>query len=159
MKLHIAVALLVGITLTPIASFADTRFQGQAVRVLDGDTIEVLSGSNRNIRVRLANIDAPEKSQPFGQKSKQHLTALVAGKTVEVVDLGGDQYGRRIGRVLVDGREANVEQVRSGLAWVYSRYNHDGQLPSLENSARSQRLGLWVDPNPQAPWEFRRVRK
>ena len=154
-----ALTLFMSLTLTSVTSVADTRFQGKAVRVLDGDTIEVLADGNRNIRVRLANIDAPEKTQPFGQKSKEHLIDLVAGKNVEVIDVGGDQYGRRIGRILVDGQEANVEQVRSGLAWVYSRYNHDGQLPSLENTARSQRIGLWVDPNPQAPWEFRRGQK
>lgn len=150
-----ALTLFVSMSLASVASYADTRFEGKAVRVLDGDTIEVLADGNRSVRVRLANIDAPEKKQPFGQKSKEHLIDLVAGKHVEVVDLGGDQYGRRIGRVLVDGQEANVEQVRSGLAWVYSRYNHDGQLPSLESTARSQRIGLWVDPRPQAPWEFR----
>lgn len=150
-----AFTVFMSMSLTSAAIFADTRFQGKAVRVLDGDTIEVLADGNRNVRIRLANIDAPEKKQPFGQKSKEHLIDLVAGKNVEIVDLGGDQYGRRIGRVLVDGQEANVEQVRSGLAWVYSRYNHDGQLPTLENTARSQRIGLWVDPNPQAPWEFR----
>ena len=154
-----AFTLFVSMSLASVASYADTRFHGQAVRVLDGDTIEVLADGNRSVRVRLANIDAPEKKQPFGQKSKEHLIDLVAGKSVEVVDLGGDQYGRRIGRVLVDGQEANVEQVRSGLAWVYSRYNHDGQLPSLESTARSQRVGLWVDPNPQAPWEFRHGQK
>lgn len=147
--------LLMSMCFASVASFADTRFQGKAIRVLDGDTIEVLADGNQRVRVRLANIDAPEKRQPFGQKSKEHLIDLVAGKAVEVVDVGGDQYGRRIGRVLVNGQEANVEQVRSGLAWVYSRYNHDGQLPSLESAARSKRYGLWVDPNPQAPWEFR----
>jgi endonuclease YncB( thermonuclease family) len=155
MKVRAALALFVSMTLGASICFADTRFQGQAVRVLDGDTIEVLSSGNRSVRVRLANIDAPEKTQPFGQKSKEHLIDLVAGKDVVVIDVGGDQYGRRIGRVLVDGQEANVEQVRSGLAWVYTRYNHDGQLPSLEGAARSQRVGLWVDPNPQAPWEYR----
>lgn len=159
MQARVAFFFLVSMTFASAASFADTRFQGKAVRVLDGDTIEVLADGNRNVRVRLANIDAPEKTQPFGQKSKEHLIDLVAGKNVEVVDVGGDQYGRRIGRILVDGQEANVEQVRSGLAWVYSRYNHDGQLTSLESTARSQRIGLWADPNPQAPWEFRHGRK
>lgn len=156
MKLRIAFTLFMSMTLASAASYAETRFQGKAVRVLDGDTIEVLADGNRNVRVRLANIDAPEKTQPFGQKSKEHLIDLVAGKTVEVIDLGGDQYGRRIGRVLVNGQEANVEQVRTGLAWVYTRYNHDEQLPSVQGAARSQRMGLWVDPSPQAPWDFRR---
>lgn len=155
----VTLTLFLSMTLASAASLADSRFQGKAVRVLDGDTIEVLADGNRNVRVRLANIDAPEKKQPFGQKSKEHLIDFVAGKNVVVVDVGGDQYGRRIGRVLVDGQEANVEQVRSGLAWVYSRYNHDGQLTAIESAARSQRIGLWVDPKPQAPWDFRHSQK
>lgn len=159
MQIRLVATLLVSITLITSSALADTRFQGKAVRVLDGDTIEVLSEGNRNVRVRLANIDAPEKSQAYGQRSKENLLGLVAGKSVVIVDLGGDQYGRRIGRVLVDGQEANVEQVRAGLAWVYSRYNHDGQLPTLESTARSQRIGLWSDPNPLAPWEFRHNKK
>lgn len=155
MQFRLVAALLASITLITGPAMADTRFEGKAVRVLDGDTIEVLSEGRRNVRVRLANIDAPEKSQAFGQRSKENLTGLVAGKSVVIVDLGGDQYGRRIGRVLVDGQEANVEQVRAGLAWVYSRYNHDDRLTTLESTARSQRIGLWSDPRPLAPWEYR----
>ena len=141
------------------ASIADTRFNGKAVRVLDGDTIDVLTPANRSIRVRLANIDAPEKKQPFGQKSKQNLLALVGGKTVEVVDLGGDQYGRRIGRILVNGKEANTEQVRDGMAWVYTHYNQDDGLGAIETAAREKHVGLWADPHPQAPWEYRHNQK
>lgn len=148
--------LLISLMMGASACWADTRYEGQVVRVLDGDTIDVLSGANQRQRVRLANIDAPEKGQPFGQKSKQNLLKLVAGKSVKVVQTGRDQYGRSIGRVLVNGREANVEQVRAGLAWVYSRYNQDPKLPSIEKEARFQRAGLWADPNPEAPWDFRR---
>lgn len=139
-------------------AYADTEFRGRAVRVLDGDTIEVLSQGNNTVRVRLANIDAPEKAQPYGQRSKENLIQLVAGQSVTVVDLGGDQYGRRIGRVMVNGQEANVEQVRAGMAWVYARYNHDQQLPGLESEARAQRAGLWADPYPTAPWNYRHGR-
>lgn len=142
----------------PLTAHGDTTFSGRAVRVLDGDTIEVLTGANDRVRVRLANIDAPEKSQPFGQKSKENLTRLVGGRNVTVIDVGGDQYGRRIGRVMVGSNEANVEQVQAGLAWVYSRYNHDPQLPSLEAAARNSRAGLWLDQSPQEPWTFRRSR-
>ncbi|MGO4801225.1 thermonuclease family protein [Pseudomonas sp. W22_MBD1_FP4] len=142
----------------PLAAYADTTFSGRAVRVLDGDTIDVLTGTNDRVRVRLANIDAPEKAQAFGQKSKENLTRLVGGQNVKVIDVGGDQYGRRIGRVMVGADEANVEQVRAGLAWVYQRYNHDPRLPSLEENARRNRTGLWLDSSPQEPWTFRRAR-
>lgn len=156
MKLRAAIAFWLSATAS--IAYADTEFQGRAVRVLDGDTIEVLSPGNHTVRVRLANIDAPEKSQPSGQRSKENLTQLVAGQAVTVIDLGGDQYGRRIGRVMVNGQEANVEQVRAGMAWVYGRYNHDEQLPELESEARGQRVGLWADPYPTAPWDFRHGR-
>lgn len=158
MKLRFAIAFCLSGTFSTQAALADTPFEGRAIRVLDGDTIEVLSQGNRTVRVRLANIDAPEKSQAYGQRSKQNLTQLVAGQTVTVIDLGGDQYGRRIGRVMVNGQEANVEQVRAGMAWVYARYNHDEQLPGLESEARAQRAGLWVDPYPTAPWDYRHGR-
>ena len=154
-KLNQIVVALCFAAAVPLTAFADTTFNGQAVRVLDGDTIEVLKDSRELVRVRLANIDAPEKSQPFGQKSKQNLISLVAGKDVKVIDVGGDQYGRRIGRVLVGKQEANVEQVRAGMAWVYERYNHDTQLPALEASARAEHSGLWQDSSPQAPWTYR----
>lgn len=156
MKLRAAIVFWLSAAVS--AAYADTEFQGRAVRVLDGDTIEVLSPDNHTVRVRLANIDAPEKTQPFGQRSKESLTQLVARQSVRIIDLGGDQYGRRIGRVMVNGLEANVEQVRAGMAWVYARYNHDEQLPGLESEARAQRVGLWADPYPTAPWDFRHGR-
>jgi len=157
MRLRTAIALFLSVAASGAAN-ADTEFQGRAVRVLDGDTIEVLNQGNHSVRVRLANIDAPEKAQPFGQSSKENLIQLVAGQAVTIIDLGGDQYGRRIGRVMVNGQEANVEQVRAGMAWVYGRYNHDEQLPGLESEARGQRIGLWADPYPTPPWEYRHGR-
>lgn len=156
MKIRAAIVFFLSVAAS--SATADTEFHGRAVRVLDGDTIEVLSSGNHTVRVRLANIDAPEKAQPFGQRSKENLNQLVAGQAVTIIDLGGDQYGRRIGRVMVNGQEANVEQVRAGMAWVYARYNHDEQLPGLESEARGQRVGLWVDPYPTAPWDFRHGR-
>lgn len=147
-------ALLIGLALCG-GAHADTRLTGMAVRVLDGDTAEILTADKQRIRVRLANIDAPEKSQAFGQRSKENLTDLIAGKQVDVLDQGGDQYGRRIGRIYVGNTEANVEQVRAGMAWVYTRYNHDPALPVIQAQARQNRKGLWADPNPVQPWNFR----
>jgi micrococcal nuclease len=128
-------AFLIGLDLCG-GAHADTRLTGMAVRVLDGDTAEILTADKQRIRVRLANIDAPEKSQAFGQRSKENLTDLIAGKQVDVLDQGGDQYGRRIGRIYVGNTEANVEQVRAGMAWVYTRYNHDPALPVIQAQAR-----------------------
>lgn len=144
---------------TLAAHAAAAELEGRVVRVLDGDTIEVLSASQERHRIRLANIDAPEKSQAFGQRSRQNLTKLVAGRhvTVEVQDT--DRYGRQIGRVVADGVEANTEQVRAGMAWVYTRYNQNRRLPAIEAEAKREQFGLWSDPQPLEPWLYRRQNK
>jgi len=141
-------------------SFA-TTFEGKVIGVLDGDTIEVLGTGNIPRRVRLAGIDAPEKAQPFGQRSKQNLSGLVFGKQVKVDGSKTDKYGRTVGKVLVDGADANLAQVKAGFAWHYKQYAseqsaNDRSLYAIgEDGARSARAGLWRDPNPMAPWDWR----
>ncbi len=154
-----ALGLALCLAITPMLSWADTSFGGQVIAVLDGDTVDVLTPEKKKIRVRLANIDAPEKSQAFGQKSRQALADIVFRKDVVVLDSGTDRYGRQIGRVMVGKVEANVEQVRDGFAWVYTQYNKDQQLPALEASARERKIGLWHDDAPTPPWLFRRAQK
>ena len=133
-------------------------FTGNVVGVADGDTITVLRGREQ-IKVRLAEIDAPEKAQPFGNKSKQALSALVYGKAVLVVDQGQDRYKRTIGRVYQDDVDVSAEQIKQGMAWVYRKYSKDVSLLSLEDEAKAQRLGLWADAEPVPPWEWRHSRR
>ncbi len=147
--------------IAPSFSAAAETVTGKVIGVSDGDTIDVLDNSKTTHRVRLAGIDAPEKAQPFGQRSKQHLSDSVFGKQVEVATGKTDRYGRTVGKVLVNGKDANLEQVRSGYAWHYKAYAGE-QTPqdralysSAETSARSSRVGLWHDPAPMAPWEWR----
>lgn len=137
---------------------AQTLFQGDVVRILDGDTVEVLDMNKQTHRVRLANIDAPERRQAFGEVSRQALATMAYRQRVEVLDRGGDQYGRRIGVLTLNGRDLNAAMVAQGMAWVYTRYNNDHTLPPLEKKARMARLGLWADKSPTPPWEFRRAR-
>lgn len=151
--------LVLALSLCFSSAFAAGDFHGNAVRVLDGDTVDVLTAQNQTVRVRLANIDAPEKSQAFGQRSRQNLTSLIAGRMVDVHVQNQDQYGRTVGRVVADGVEANTEQVRAGLAWVYTRYNQDRRLPAIEAQAKREQLGLWSDPQPLEPWMYRRQNK
>ncbi|HAW2732863.1 TPA: thermonuclease family protein [Escherichia coli] len=136
--------------------------QGKVIRVLDGDTIEVKTLPAKivvyevPIRVRLINIDAPEKKQPFGRWSANQLKALVAGKQVTVSYTQRDRYGRIIGRVFTtNGTDASRFMVQSGAAWVYERYNTDKSLPALQREAQEQKRGLWADSNPVPPWEWR----
>ena len=147
--------LAASLALPPLA-WAD--FTGEVVGVADGDTITVLR-ENEQVKVRLAEIDAPEKAQPFGNKSKQALSALVNGKTVLVVEQGHDRYKRTIGRVYQGDVDVSAAQVKQGMAWVYRKYSKDVSLLPLEDEAKAQRLGLWADDEPVPPWEWRKSKK
>ncbi len=131
------------------------EIQGKVIRVLDGDTIEILQGK-KPVRIRLTNIDAPEKKQAFGRWSTNQLKGLVAAQPVTVTYTQTDRYGRIIGRVFTtNGNDASRYMVQSGAAWVYERYNTDKALPALQREAQKQRRGLWADVNPVPPWEWR----
>ncbi len=134
---------------------AGSAIEGKVVGVSDGDTITVLTDGRESIRIRLAEIDAPEKSQAFGQRSKQSLSEMVFGKTVRVEQQDVDRYGRVVGRVFVGGTDVSAEQVRQGMAWVYRQYLRDTTLLTVEQEARAARRGLWSDPHPVPPWEYR----
>ena len=141
--------------LAGILSTLNQEIQGKVIRVLDGDTIEVLQ-DKKPIRVRLANIDAPEKKQAFGHWSTNQPKALLAGQSVTVSYTQTDRYGRIIGRVFtMNGTEASRFMVQSGAAWVYERYNADESLPALQREVQEQKRGLWADSNPVPPWEWR----
>ncbi|ECW9289665.1 thermonuclease family protein [Salmonella enterica subsp. enterica serovar Enteritidis] len=142
------------IILFPGSLFA-AEIQGKVIRVLDGDTIEVLQ-DNKSVRVRLVNIDAPEKKQAFGRRSTNQLKGLVVAQPVTVTYTKTDRYGRIIGRVFTtNGIEANRLMVKSGAAWVYERYNTDDELPALQLEAQKMKRGLWADSQPLPPWEWR----
>jgi len=135
---------------------------GRVVKVADGDTVTVLDVSNTQHRIRLEGIDAPESHQDFGTQSKKNLSSLIFGRDVTVVYDKTDRYGRLVGKILLDGKDINLEQIKAGLAWHYKEYERD-QAPEdrelyarAEDEARSARRGLWVDPNPLEPGEFRR---
>ncbi len=132
---------------------------GQVVSVHDGDTLTLLV-DRRQVKVRLAEIDAPELGQPFGTRSRQSLGDLCARKPAVVDDRGLDRYGRTLGRVRCAGVDANAEQVRRGWAWVFVRYApKNSPLYSVEAEARAEKRGLWADPEPVPPWEWRRAKK
>lgn len=129
---------------------------GRVVRIKDGDTIVLLDEQTREIPIRLAQIDAPESTQAFGQRSKQSLSSLVYGKTVQVELNGNRSFDRPEGTLILDGRDINREQVRRGMAWASRKYAKDPSLFTVEKQARAARAGLWIDPNPTPPWVYRR---
>lgn len=132
-------------------------FSGKVVSVSDGDTITVLKDLEQ-VKVRLVEIDAPEKGQAFGNQSKQALSKLVYGKQVEIKEHGTDHYDRTLGRVYQSGLDVNAEMVRRGMAWLYVKYAKDKDLYQFEAEAREQRRGLWADKEPVPPWEWRRAK-
>lgn len=134
-------------------------FPGRVVGVTDGDTLIVLTQDYEQRIVRLAEIDAPEKAQDYGERSKQSLAALCFKKSARVVVIDTDRYGRSVGRVACAGVDANRVQVETGMAWAYRRYVQDPAIIEAENQARTARRGLWAAGAPTPPWEWRRAAK
>lgn len=138
---------------------------GRVVHVADGDTITVLDAGKVQHKIRLAGIDAPEKAQAYGQRSRESLDELVAGRTVIVETTKKDRYGRSVGKILVNGRDINIEQIRRGMAWFYRHYERElsasdqQSYDRAEVEAKDYRRGLWADKNPTPPWDFRQKKR
>lgn len=138
---------------------------GQVVGVTDGDTVTVLDEQRQQHKIRLAGIDSPEKKQPFGQRSKESLSDAVFGKTVSVEWDKADRYGRIVGKIVVDTKDVNLGQVEAGMAWWYQKYSVEQSVTDrrlyahAEEGARRERLGLWEEAEPVAPWDWRKLRK
>ena len=139
----------------PAASRAANSHLWRVVGVQDGDTISCLDENNQQQKIRLAGIDAPEIGQDYGTTSREALASMVFGKTIDVVDDGRDRYGRWIGHASVDGLDVNQQMVATGNAWHYAAYSTDQSLAAAQSQAQSQRLGLWGQPNPIPPWDYR----
>lgn len=138
---------------------------GRIVSVADGDTVTLLDANLRQHKIRLSGIDAPERRQPFGNRSRLHLGALVFGRQVTADCPKTDRYKRAVCRLEVDGVDANLAQLEAGMAWHYKAYARE-QSPTdrwryakAEDRAREARHGLWGDRAPVAPWDFRKARK
>lgn len=126
----------------------------EVISIADGDTLTLLV-DQKPVKIRLANIDAPEKNQPFGQRSKQSLSNMCWGKNAEYLPGATDKYKRTVALVFCDGALVNKAQVVAGMAWVYPKYNVDPNLPALQNTAQLTGHGLWADVAPVPPWEWR----
>jgi micrococcal nuclease len=149
--------------LSALPAFAG-ELRGRVVGIADGDTLTLLVDGHDQYRIRLAEIDAPEKRQPFGQRSRQILSDYVFGKTIRVVTSGRDRYGREIGRVFAQRKttelDVNAEMVKQGAAWVFDRYATDDSLYDLQDRAKKNRVGLWALPatDQVAPWTWRKAK-
>jgi endonuclease YncB( thermonuclease family) len=160
-------------------ALAGIPLEGRVVGVADGDTVTVLDADHIQHKIRLAGIDAPEKAQPFGNRAKESLSSLVFGQWVTVDGDKTDRYGRTVAKLLVAaphagcrgsptcprGVDANLAQINLGMAWWYRHYARE-QTPDdrrryaqAEEDAQAQRAGLWREPNPVPPWEWRKQRR
>jgi endonuclease YncB( thermonuclease family) len=140
--------------------FSAETISGRVVGVADGDTITVLVSGRDQVKIRLAIIDAPEKAQAFGQRSKQAMSDLAFGKAVECNQSGLDRYGRTIAFCMVGGVDINLAMVKAGMAWVYRKYAYNvPDYYSAEDEAHRQRLGLWADQEPPPPWAWRHINR
>ncbi|MBK9314934.1 MAG: thermonuclease family protein [Acidobacteria bacterium] len=155
-------SLVVIFLLSALSVQAETHsFYGRVVSVSDGDTVTVLDRQYQEHKIRLNGIDAPEAGQDFGQVSRMNLAKLVFGKEVLIIRMDTDKYERDLARIVFDRTDANLEQVRAGMAWFYRAYERDipgwyrEALDEAERDARTARRGLWQHRNPVPPWEFR----
>jgi len=137
---------------------ASETISGSVSKVIDGDTIIILMQGNIQERIRLADIDAPETGQDFSEKSRLYLSALIAGKTVEIEYKERDMYGRILGTVYVDGINVNEEMVKSGLAWNYY-YSRNKRMAELEAQAKNEKKNIFSVPNPIQPYDYRRGKR
>ncbi len=154
-------AFLSVVFLAPYSSALAESIHGRVISVADGDTITILTEQKEQIKVRLTEIDAPEKDQPYGHKSKQALSDLVFKKDVNVSSNSKDRYGRTLGRVFVNDKDVNLYMVANGYAWAYTKYLTDPTIKEAETSARERSLGLWGLQADQVmpPWEWRRAKR
>ena len=129
---------------------------GKVVKVSDGDTVTILTSDKTQHKIRLNDIDAPEKKQAFGNKAKDNLAKYIAGKTVTVEYQKKDKYKRVLGTIYYNNTDINLQQVKDGYAWVYKKYSNNQTYYKAEKLARDKRVGLWADKKPLEPWEFRK---
>ena len=146
-----------------LSNFVNAKtMEGLVVGVADGDTITVLDPQKNTYKIRLQGIDAPEKKQAFGEKSKQSLHDLVHGKQVHIEYDKEDKYGRTVGKVTLGDLDVCLQQLVLGMAWHYKKYQNEQSATDravyseTESKSKSLRLGLWADDAPMPPWEFRK---
>jgi endonuclease YncB( thermonuclease family) len=132
------------------------EFTAKVIAVLDGDTV-LIKRANGLVKIRLAEIDAPEKAQTFGETSRRSLSDMVLNKQVKVVSQAVDQYGRMVAHLGIGGLDVNAEQIRRGMAWEYSHFHSNHVLIALQEEARQAPRGLWALSDPVPPWEWRKA--
>lgn len=133
----------------------ENSLKGKVVKIVDGDTFDVLLSDQKTIRIRMFGIDCPERRQDYYQVCKNALGDYIFGKNVELISHGKDRYRRTVAEVFYLKENINLKMIENGFAWQFKRYSSDRLMAGAENNARKARMGLWKMDNPIAPWEFR----
>ena len=133
---------------------------GTVVKVADGDTVTILDKDNKQYKIRLSGIDAPEHAQAFGNRARQQLALMVAGKSIRAGIVDKDRYGRFVCKIETDdNKDVGAAMLATGYAWHYKYFDKSQEYARLENEARAKKLGLWADPRAIAPWEYRQQKR
>lgn len=151
-------SLILFLIFSSLTTFSQTTLTAKVVGIKDGDTVVVLDSLNNQTTLRLAEVDCPEKNQPFGTKAKQFTSDQIYLKTIKYVVTDTDRYGRSIAMIYydTDNKYLSAEIIKVGMGWHYKRYSTSKELATFEDNAKKNKIGLWVDSNPVAPWEFRK---
>lgn len=139
-------------------AYSQTIIQGKVIKVADGDTFTLLTDNNEQVKVRLAEIDAPEKGQDYGTKATNFVKELIAGKKVKVDVTGTDRYKRTLGVVWVGNTNLNEELVKQGLAWRW-KFSKSKHYLQLQEQAQTKKINIWSMKNPIDPYDFRKQKK
>jgi endonuclease YncB( thermonuclease family) len=152
--------LLAGCRNTENAEPSTGPNSGRVVRLADGDTFTLLVAGNKQLKVRLHGIDAPERQQDFGNAARKKMQELTTGHTIHIEVKDTDRYGRTVGIARRDdGLIINEEMLRTGMAWHYTAYDKNPKWSQLQQQARNKKRGLWAQPNPTPPWEWRKIKR
>lgn len=135
------------------------QISGKVIHIKDGDTVVVLLAGNIQKTLRLAEVDCPENSQPFGKNAKQFTSSQIIGKEINYIITDIDRYGRTIAKIYYDRKYLSAEIIKAGFGWWYYKYSNDKSLGRLQNQAKSKKIGLWQDASAMAPWDYRKLKK
>ena len=132
------------------------RFTVKVVSISDGDTFTAINKDNLQLKIRIFGIDAPEKKQAYGNKSKEFLSSLIFGKSISIDVQSKDGYGRYLAYVYSpEGKDVSLLMIHEGMAWHFTKYDNNEVYEAAQTVAKKARRGLWADPSPIAPWDFR----
>ncbi len=133
---------------------------GKVIGVKDGDTVVVIDSLKNQTTLRLAEVDCPEKAQAFGNKAKEFTSDQVYLKQIKYIVTDTDRYGRSIAKIYYDDNKyLSAEIIKNGFGWQYKQYSTSKLLAKLEQEARQNKRGLWVEPNPIYPSDFRKSKR